>query len=133
MEIIDWILVLLAVLIAIPILRAYRNFLNYTPFGEEKANFLDWIKVIGLCACLGAAGILFEESSWWALLPSLIVLALLYDWAGKLKRFYQRRKLHQENLKREESIRRGKEFLDSFPVNNSLAGQSFIRKVSKKK
>ena len=133
MEIIDWIFVLLAVLITIPILRAYKDFLNYTPFGEEKANFLDWIKVIGICACLGAAGVLFEEESWWALLPSFIAIGAIYDWFGKLKRFYQRRKLHKEYLEREESIRRGKEFMDSFPVNNSLAGQSFIRKVSKKK
>lgn len=133
MEVIDWIFILLAVLIAIPVLRTLKDFLSYTPFGEEKANFLDWIKVIGLYACLGAAGVLFEEESWWALLPSFIVIGALYDWVGKLKRFYQRRKQHQEYLKREENLRRGKEFMDSFPVNNSLAGKSFIRKVSNKK
>lgn len=96
---------------------------------------IDWIKVIFLCACLGAAGVLFEENSWWALLPSLIVIALLYDWAGKLKRFIQRRKLHNENLKREANIKRGKKFLEELrkaPYNNDKVGQSFIKKTSSK-
>ena len=129
MGVISWIFILIGAYIGIQVLRAGISML----YDFERFTFLDWIKLIGLFVLMGTGGVLLEEGNIWGVLPMIILIALLYDWYGQLKRFIQRRKIHQENLKREESIRRGKEFMDSFPVNNSLAGKSFIRKVSKKK
>ena len=135
MGVISWIFILLGVLIAIPLLRAAINMFISVPFGEEKTTFLDWIRLIGLLALMGAGGVLFEEDSWWAPLPMIILIAILYDWYGQLKRFFQRRRLHQENLKREANIKRGKKFLKELrkaPYNNDKVGQSFIKKTSSK-
>ncbi|MEL0009488.1 MAG: hypothetical protein VW741_06420 [Flammeovirgaceae bacterium] len=133
MGVISWILVFFGFIILIQSYRAFYKM--WIASGEEKITFLDIIIVISALALFAWGGMLLEEGNLWGIIPMSGLIALRYDWFGRLYRFFKQRKYEREQAKKHALRETGKKFLEDLrkaPYNNDKVGKSFVRKVSKK-